>query len=82
VRVMQEQQVRLVIVEPYFDLKLPTAIARQAGARVLVFPPTVGGVPEASDYLALFDHNLNLLVSVIEQATREHHPETHHRNHR
>jgi ABC-type Zn uptake system ZnuABC Zn-binding protein ZnuA len=78
VRAMQVRQARLMIVEPYFDLKLPAAIARQAGARVLVLPPSVGGVPEASDYLRLFDYNLNLLVNAIEQARREHHPEPHH----
>jgi ABC-type Zn uptake system ZnuABC Zn-binding protein ZnuA len=78
VRAMQAQQVRLMIVEPYFDLKLPAAIARQAGARVLVLPPSVGGEPEASDYIALFDYNLSLLVNAIEQARREHHAEPHH----
>jgi ABC-type Zn uptake system ZnuABC Zn-binding protein ZnuA len=81
VRAMQEQQARLVIVEPYVDLKLPVAIARQAGARVLVVPPSVGGVPEASDYLALFDYNLNLLVNAIEQVRHEHHVESHHDRH-
>ena len=78
VRAMQVQQVRLIIVEPYFDLKLPSAIARQAGGRVLVLPPSVGGEPAAADYIALFDYNLNLLVNAIEQARREHHPEPHH----
>lgn len=83
VRAMQAQQARLMIVEPYFDLKLPAAIARQAGARVLVLPPSVGGVPEASDYIALFDYNLTLLVNAIEQTRRGHHPEpNHHGEHR
>jgi ABC-type Zn uptake system ZnuABC Zn-binding protein ZnuA len=78
VRAMQAQQVGLIIVEPYFDLKLPAAIARQARARVLVLPPSVGGEPEVSDYIALFDYNLNLLGNAIEQARRDHHPAPHH----
>jgi hypothetical protein len=35
---------------------------------VLVLPPSVGGVPAASDYLKLFDTNINLLVGAIKSA--------------
>ena len=65
---MRRQNVKLVLVEPYFDLKTPNAIGRQTGARVLVLPPSVGGVKEIGDYVALFDHNINLLVSAIKQS--------------
>jgi zinc/manganese transport system substrate-binding protein len=82
VRAMQQQQVPIIFVEPYFDVRLPEAIARQTGARVLMMPPSVGGVPEASDYFTLFEYNLNLLVSTLRQAGREHHPESdHHERH-
>lgn len=62
---MKRQDVRLVLVEPYFDLKTPNAIARETGAVVVVMPPSVGGVPEASNYLALFDYNINLVLAAI-----------------
>jgi ABC-type Zn uptake system ZnuABC Zn-binding protein ZnuA len=75
---MRQRQVRIIVVEPYFDLKLPTAIARQTDARVVVLSPSVGGTREASDYLALFDGNINLLVNTIKQAVIGHHPESHH----
>jgi ABC-type Zn uptake system ZnuABC Zn-binding protein ZnuA len=81
IRHMQQQQVRIILVEPYFDLKLPTAVGGQTGARVLVMSPSVGGVPEASDYFALFDHNLTLLVNAFRQAGSCHHPEIHHHEH-
>jgi hypothetical protein len=55
----------MVLVEPYFDLKTPNAIARQTGAKVLVLPPSVGGVKEATDYIRLFDYDINLLVTTI-----------------
>jgi hypothetical protein len=47
--------VRLILVEPYFDLRTPNAIARETGARVLVASPSVGGVEEATDFFTLFD---------------------------
>lgn len=66
---MKRQQIKMILVEPYFDLKTPNAIARDTGAKVLVMPPSVGGEKEITDYFKLFDHDLNLLVSAI-KATR------------
>jgi len=65
---MKRQNVKLILVEPYFDLKTPNAIARETGGQVLVMPPSVGGVKEASDYFKLFDYDLNLLVKAIKAA--------------
>ena len=66
---MKRQGIKLILVEPYFDLKTPNAIARETGARVLVMPPSVGGVKEAADYLRLFDYNVALLISTVKSAT-------------
>lgn len=66
---MKRQGIKLILVEPYFDLKTPNAIARDTGAQVLVLPPSVGGVKEATDYLKLFDYGVNLLVSALKTAT-------------
>jgi zinc/manganese transport system substrate-binding protein len=64
---MKRQKVKIVLVEPYFDSKTPNAIGRATGAKVLVMPPSVGGVKEITDYLKLFDYDINLLVSAIKQ---------------
>ena len=48
---MKRQNVKLVLVEPYFDLKTPNAIGRETGAQVLVMPPSVGGVKEVDRLL-------------------------------
>jgi zinc/manganese transport system substrate-binding protein len=66
---MNRQGIGVILVEPYFDLKTPNAIARDTGARVLVMPPSVGGVKEATDYIRLFEYNVNLLVSTLKSAT-------------
>lgn len=66
---MKRQGIRIIIVEPYFDLKTPNAIARDTGAKVLVVPPSVGGVKEAADYIRLFDYDVNLLASALKTAT-------------
>lgn len=64
---MKRQSVKILLVEPYFDTKTPNAIARETGAKVLVLPPSVGGVKEITDYLTLFDHDLGLLLAAIKE---------------
>jgi len=64
---MKRQNVKLVLVEPYFDMKTPNAIGRDTGAEVLVLPPSVGGVKEVPDYFKLFDYDINLLLQAIKK---------------
>ncbi|HLA76582.1 MAG TPA: metal ABC transporter substrate-binding protein [Vicinamibacteria bacterium] len=59
--------VKVILVEPYFDLKTPNAIGRETGARVVVLAPSVGAEKEITDYIKLFDYNVNLMVSAIKQ---------------
>jgi zinc/manganese transport system substrate-binding protein len=64
---MKRMNIKIILVEPYFDLKTPNAIARETGAKVVVMPPSVGGVPEVKSYFDLFDYNLRLLVAAIKE---------------
>jgi zinc/manganese transport system substrate-binding protein len=64
---MKRQNVKLVLVEPYFDLKTPNAIGRTTGAEVLVMPPSTGGVKEITDYLKLFEYDVNLLMGALKK---------------
>jgi zinc/manganese transport system substrate-binding protein len=64
---MKRQNVKLVLVEPYFDLKTPNAIGRSTGAEVLVMPPSTGGVKEITDYFKLFDYDINLLIGALKK---------------
>ena len=66
---MKNQDVKLIVVEPYFDLKTPQAIANQVGGKVLILAPSVGGAKEASDYIQLFEYDVNLLASTLKQLT-------------
>ncbi len=62
---IKRQGVKLIFVEPYFDLKTPNAISRDTGAKVLVMAPSVGGEKEITDYFKLFDYDINLIVSAL-----------------
>jgi ABC-type Zn uptake system ZnuABC Zn-binding protein ZnuA len=62
---MKAQGVKLIVVEPYFDKKTPNSIAAQVGGRVLELAPSVGGAKETTDYISLFDYNVNLIASAL-----------------
>jgi zinc/manganese transport system substrate-binding protein len=64
---MKRLGVKLIVVEPYFDLKTPNSIGRETGAKVLVLAPSVGAEPAITDYIKLFDHDVNFVVSAIKE---------------
>jgi ABC-type Zn uptake system ZnuABC Zn-binding protein ZnuA len=65
INAMKRQNVKIILVEPYFDLKTPNSIARETGAKVLVMPPSVGGEKPITDYIKLFDYDIKLLTDAI-----------------
>jgi zinc/manganese transport system substrate-binding protein len=66
INMMKRENVKIILVEPYFDLKTPNAIARETGAQVVVMPPSVGGEKEITDYFKLFDYDLSLLTKAFQ----------------
>lgn len=64
---MTRQGVKVIVVEPYFDTKTPLAIANRVGGVVLELAPSVGGTKEATDYLQLFEYNVNTLAAALQR---------------
>jgi zinc/manganese transport system substrate-binding protein len=64
---MKAKGVKLLLVEPYFDLKTPESVARETGARVVVLLPSVGGDKGVDDYIKLFDEDVARLVTAIKE---------------
>jgi ABC-type Zn uptake system ZnuABC Zn-binding protein ZnuA len=65
---MKRMGVKILLVEPYFDLKTPQSIGRETGAKVVVLPPSVGGEKEITDYIKLFDYDIALVAAAIKEA--------------
>jgi zinc/manganese transport system substrate-binding protein len=65
INLMKAQNVKIIMVEPYFDTKTPSSIAANTGAKVLVIPPSVGGLPQVTEYFKLFDYDIGLLIDAI-----------------
>lgn len=66
IKKMKEENIKLIIVEPYFSLRAPNLISQKTGAKVLVLPNQTGGVKEVGNYLKLFDY----IIEKIEEALK------------
>jgi zinc/manganese transport system substrate-binding protein len=65
---MKRENCKLVLVEPYFDLKTPNSIGAATGAKVLVYLPSVGGEKQVTNYFQLFDYDIDLLTNAFQSA--------------
>jgi zinc/manganese transport system substrate-binding protein len=66
IQLMKRENGKIILVEPYFDLKTPQSIARETGAQVVVYLPSVGGVKEVTTYFQLFDYDIALLTKAVQ----------------
>src|SRR5216683_4305452 len=64
---MKRENCKLVLVEPYFDLKTPNSIGAATGAKVVVYLPSVGGERDVTDYFKLFDYDIALLTKAFQE---------------
>jgi ABC-type Zn uptake system ZnuABC Zn-binding protein ZnuA len=62
---MRQAGVKVLIAEPYANASVVQQVAGRSGARVATLVPSVGGDPEAGDYLALFDLNVKRLTEAF-----------------
>jgi len=69
IQLMRRENCKVVLVEPYFDLKTPQSIGRETGAQVVVYLPSVGGEKQVTNYFELFDYDITLLTKAF-QATQ------------
>jgi zinc/manganese transport system substrate-binding protein len=65
---MKREACKLVLVEPYFDLKTPKSIGSATGAQVVVYLPSVGGEKQVTNYFELFDYDINLITKAFQSA--------------
>jgi ABC-type Zn uptake system ZnuABC Zn-binding protein ZnuA len=65
INLMTSRKIPVILMEPYFDERTPRSVADKTGATLLKFIPSVGGVPQAKDYVALFDYDVKLLADAL-----------------
>jgi ABC-type Zn uptake system ZnuABC Zn-binding protein ZnuA len=65
---IKNEKVKVIIVEPYFNLKVAESVAKSSGSKVVVLPPSVGGIDGIDSYLDLFEYNINKLIKSLQEA--------------
>ena len=65
-QLIKQENCKVVLVEPYFDLKTPKSIGRGTGAQVVVCLPSVGGEKQVATYFDLFDYDIGLLIKAFQ----------------
>jgi ABC-type Zn uptake system ZnuABC Zn-binding protein ZnuA len=63
VRTMRARGVRIVVREPHEPKRDVEFVASRGGASVVTLAASVGALPQAGDYIALFDANVEALTS-------------------
>lgn len=69
---IKRERIPLLLVEPYFDIKLSEKIARDTGAKLVIFPPSVGADPGIKTYVDLFERQLKLLHQALRGGRTDH----------
>lgn len=64
-QLMKRENCKVVLVEPYFDLKTPQSIGNATGAQVVVYLPSVGGEKQVTNYFELFDYDIGMLIKAF-----------------
>lgn len=62
---MKQESIKLILVEPYFDMKTPNSVAQAVGGSAIVLLPSVGGEKQVQTYFQLFDYDINLLATAF-----------------
>jgi len=63
----KEQDVKLVLIEPFRPRKTPEYVAAEIGAKVIVLPDKVGGHQKVQDYLSLFDYAVEQITAALKK---------------
>lgn len=65
IKVMKEERVKMILVEPWNDIKLANRVAEEAGAKAFVMATAVGAVKGADNYIAAVDFNIKTLSEAL-----------------
>jgi zinc/manganese transport system substrate-binding protein len=65
IRQIKEEKIKVILVEPWNDVKLAQRIAEETGAKAIVFASAVGAVKGADNYIAAIDYNIKTLAEAL-----------------
>jgi ABC-type Zn uptake system ZnuABC Zn-binding protein ZnuA len=67
--IIREQKVRAILQEPFVPADASQLLSRRTGTAVLKLASSVGSVPEAPDFISLFEYDIAALVHALSAAS-------------
>lgn len=67
IKKIQAQKVQILIQQPFDPESMPQWLAQKTGAKIVVLASSIGSVPQATDYFAMMDFNVNALAALYAQ---------------
>ena len=61
----KQQNVKLIVTEPYYDVSVAQLIAKEAGIPYLNLYIDVGGDPQQKDYISMIDYIVTQFVATL-----------------
>jgi ABC-type Zn uptake system ZnuABC Zn-binding protein ZnuA len=65
IQTMKRTGAKVIVMEPFYDRKTADFVASKTGAKVLILPPSVGGVKGVGDYLSVMDYDIKQLAAAL-----------------
>ncbi|MGB3942102.1 MAG: metal ABC transporter substrate-binding protein [Candidatus Manganitrophaceae bacterium] len=65
IALIKQEQVKVILMEPYFSDQAPKFVAEKSGAKVIVLPPSVSIATGMKDYFQLFDSLVDTLAEAL-----------------
>jgi zinc/manganese transport system substrate-binding protein len=56
---------KAIVMEPFYDRKVADLVSKQTGIKVLILPPSVGGVKGIDDYIQLMQYDMSQLANAV-----------------
>lgn len=65
IQTMKRTGAKVIIMEPFYEKRTADFVAGKTGARVLVLPPSVGGLKGLDDYIAVMRYDVQQLAAAV-----------------
>jgi zinc/manganese transport system substrate-binding protein len=65
INTMRRTGAKVIVMEPFYDRKMADFVASKTGAKVLVLPPSVGGIRGLDDYVSVMRYDVRQLAAAL-----------------
>jgi zinc/manganese transport system substrate-binding protein len=65
IQTIKRTKAKVIVMEPFYDRKTADFVAKHTGIKVLILPPSVGGIKDVTDYVGLLTYDIQQLANAL-----------------